>query len=420
VNECAQHMPTVRNTFAVEGALASPRAKARIPRTPTAEPVRAEVCTGRAEIERLAEAWDDLHARSSFGPPHVARPWLEAWMDENARGARPAAITAWQADRLAGLLVLSIRRRFGIRIANMPGASRPSYQGAILDDSTPAAADTLAGACSAHRVFDLIVLENVSSLDHGTRRFVDRLHDHGWRTAVVPRTICHRIRLGRSFDEYLREAHSKKARYNLRRLERIAQNDHAVRVQRFDGPAVDEIVMRRIAGIQRRSWMPRRGAAVFLHARWRELIGRIARASLATAWILRLDDRDAAFIVTTHDSTCVYYEWTAFDLAFRDLSVGQLLTKHVIGAACAEGFAALDFGQGDGAYKRFWANDHHFVDRLGAAGGSRRRSGSLLLETYRRLWSRPSDGRLRRAIRAGRRMRRRLAQRRLAGRESDP
>jgi CelD/BcsL family acetyltransferase involved in cellulose biosynthesis len=408
MNETMQQAPTLSTMSATADAHASAPAAARSFRLTTSEPIRADVGAGRAVIARLANAWDDLHARSSFSPPHVARPWLEAWMDRNAGSATPCAVTAWQADRLVGLLVLAIRRRWGLRAADICGAARPSYQGVLLDGACPAAADALARACDAHRLFDLILLENVSSVDDGTRRFVDRLRKDGWRIACAPRTVCHRIRLASSFDAYLREAHSKKARYNLRRLERIARRDHAVDVQRYDGPAVDDGVMLRVAEIQRRSWMPRRGAAMFLDMRWREFVKRIARASLASVWILAIDERDAAFVIATFDKTCVYYEWTGFDLAFRDLSVGQLITKHVIDTACDEGFSALDFGQGDGAYKRFWANDCHFVDRMGAARGT---AGSAILRVHRTLWSLPSGGCLRRTYRGLRRMRRRLAQR---------
>jgi CelD/BcsL family acetyltransferase involved in cellulose biosynthesis len=405
----AQHAPTSEPPSAAAEVIASLSARPRLSSAAAPEPLRAEICAGREVIARLNEAWDDLHARSSFGSPHVSRPWLEDWMDEEERGAEPIAVAVWEADRLVGLLVLAIRRRFRVRVAEIWGAARPSYQGALIDETCPDAAEALAQACHAHRVFDLILLENVSSLDPDTRRFVDRLRELRWRTTCARRTICRRIRLGSSFESYMRQTHSRKARYNLRRLERIARRDHDLEIQRFDGPEVTREVMCRVADIQRRSWMARRGAAEFLHTRWRNLVQKIARASLASVRILRLDGRDAAFVIATFDETCVYYEWTAFDLVYRDLSVGQLLTKHVIQAAYDETCSSLDFGQGDGAYKRFWANDSHSVDRLAAARGLTAR---LLLRLYHWIWTRPSESRLRRAYRALRRLRRRREQRR--------
>lgn len=328
-------------------------------------------------------------------------------MAEGAARAEPIAVAAWEADRLVGLLVLAARRRFGARVAGIWGAARPGYQGALVDEARPEAVDVLAQACHDHHFFDLILFENVSSLDPDTRRFIDRLGELGWRTARARRAICRRIRLGSSFESYMRHAHSKKARYNLRRLERIARRDHDIEIQRFDGPEVNEAVMQRVADLQLRSWLARRGAADFAHARRRTLLKNIARASLASVHILRLDRRDAAFVIATFDETCVYYEWTAFDLVFRDLSVGQLLTRHVIRQACDEGYASLDFGQGDAAYKRFWSNDSHSVDRMAAARGP---AGNVLLRVYRWFWTRPSDGRLRRVCRALRGLRRRRAQ----------
>ena len=125
---------------------------------------------------------------------------------------------------------------------------------------------------------------------------------------------------------------------------------------------------------------------------------------------------DAAFVIATTSGGDLYYEWTAFDLAFRDLSPGRLLAKHVIEEAGRDGFQSLDFGQGDAAYKRFWATDHHFVHRIAAA---RRPAGCSALLFYRALWSLPPTGRVLRSYRALRRLGRRMAQARISTTSTD-
>ena len=374
-------------------------------------PIHTRIDEGRAALTRLAQAWDDLLPRASFATPHVSRSWVEAWIDRSAGADRPVALTAWREDRLVGFLLLDVRRRLTARVAKMYGAARPGYQGMLVDIDCPQAAVELARACDHHRPFDCIVLDNLSTLDHATRCFIDELGRRRWHSLSTPRTICHRIDLESSFASYLQHRHSRKARYNLQRLERLARRAHDLKIDRFDGMAIDDSVMDRIAHIQDRSWMRRRGAAVFLHDDWRRLILRIARAGLARVWILRVDGQDAAFVIATIAGTNLYYEWTAFDLAFQELSAGRLLTKHIIEEAGGNGCRWLDFGQGDAAYKRFWATDHHLVERTAVASGA---SGRSVLLLHRALWSLPPTGRILRAYRALRRARRRMAQARIA------
>lgn len=374
-------------------------------------PIRTRLYEGRTALTRLAPSWDDLFTRASFASPHVSRPWTEAWIDRSPDADRPLAVTAWQGDRMVGLLLLAVRRHFTARVARTYGAARPGYHGVLIDIDCPQAAGALAHACALHRPFDCIVLDNHSTLDRGTRSFFDQLRHDGWRSASTRRTICHRVDLESSFASYLGHRHSSKVRYNLSRLERLARREHDLQIQRFDGGDIDDAVLDRIAHIQYHSWMRRRGAAVFLHDRWRSLVLRVARSGLVRVWILRIDAQDAAFIIATISGDNLYYEWTAFNLAFRELSAGRLLTKHVIEEAGRDGFRSLDFGQGDATYKRFWATDHHFVHRIAAASGP---SGCSALLLYRALWSLPPTGRVLRSYRALRRLGRRMAQERIS------
>jgi len=377
-------------------------------RPPPSRRIRVAVHQGRDALRHIANDWDDLCTRAAFPSPHVSRPWVEAWIAIGGPAPKPVAISAWHGDSLIGLLVLAVRQRFGARIAKMFGDTRPGYQGVLVDDRHPDASPALARACAGHNLFDSLVLDNLSSLDHSTQSFFHHLHLHGWATASARRTICHTIRLHASFDEYSHLRHSSKARYNLRRSQRLLERRYDSHIERFDGPVIDEHVMSRLADIQYRSWMRRRGAAAFLMPAWRHVILHLSRAAVTRVWILRLDGTDAAFVVATVAGTRrLFYEWTAFDLAFQHLSVGQLLTRHVIQQTLEEGFETFDFGQGDAAYKRFWATDHHYVDRIVAGRGLR---GLTSLHLCKLLWSLGKHRRLVQPYRALRRTARLIAQ----------
>jgi CelD/BcsL family acetyltransferase involved in cellulose biosynthesis len=364
---------------------ACPSVRKTLSPPPSTRPIRVDVHQGHEALRHIAGDWDDLCTRAAFSSPHVSRPWAEAWIAIGGPAPKPVAISAWRGDRLSGLLVLAVRRRLAARTARMFGDTRPGYQGVLADEHDPDAALALARACTAHNLFDCLVLDNISSLDHPTQSFVHHLHLHGWNTASVRRTIAHTIRCHTPFDEYSRLRHSPKARSNLRRSQRLLDRQYDSHIDRLDGAAIDESIMSRLADIQYHSWMRRRGAAAFLMPAWRQVILHLSRAGLTRVWILRLDGKDAAFVLATLDGTQrLFYEWTAFDLAYRHLSVGQLLTRHVIRQTLEEGFGTFDFGQGDAAYKRFWATDHHYVSRLVAARGLR---GITALHLRRVLWS---------------------------------
>jgi CelD/BcsL family acetyltransferase involved in cellulose biosynthesis len=211
----------------------------------------------------------------------------------------------------------------------------------------------------------------------------DELAARGFSREAVPRNVCHRIELASSFDAYFRRQRSSKSRNSLGRKQRRLDAEHDVEILRFDSDELDEQIIERVADVQRASWMTRRGADDFSDPFYRRLVLRLAEIGLMRLWIMRIDDRDAAFVLASVHGGTLIYEWTAFRLEHRHLSIGQILTAHVIADACASGLRSFDFLHGDADYKRYWANDRHHVSRV-AIGCSAR--GRLVAQAIATTW----------------------------------
>ena len=84
---------------------------------------------------------------------------------------------------------------------------------------------------------------------------------------------------------------------------------------------------------------------------------------------MTLDGDDAAFAIAFYAHKNSFYSWIAFNLKYASLSVGQLLTAHVIEDACKDGIVWLDFSHGDAEYKRSWSTHAHSVYRVAASQG---------------------------------------------------
>jgi CelD/BcsL family acetyltransferase involved in cellulose biosynthesis len=346
--------------------------------------IEIETVTGPRAVRAIMTEWQRLFDRTPSAPPHLSPAWYQAWMAEADAASTPLVVMGRRGVEPAAVLALSVRNTFGVRAASFPGASRPGYQG-ILGDGEPRLCDRMARHIAQAPDFDVLVLENLSTIDRCTNNLLDSLVEYGFVRDIVPRNVCHRIELPVSFDEYFRRQRSSKSRNSLSRKARRLRTNHNVDIVRFESDELDEELIERTADVQRASWMARRGADDFSDPFYRQLVHRLGQAGLMRLWLMRIDDHDAAFVLASVHGETLIYEWTAFRLEYRDLSVGQILTAQVIRDACESGLRYFDFLHGDADYKRYWANDRHDVARVALGCGARGRLVTQALATTWRL-----------------------------------
>jgi len=356
------------------------------------------VVRGRYAVLELGPSWDDLLARSArTATPFVARGWLAPWIEDARASETPVAFTAWDWERLVALLVVVVRRRRGVRVAQAPAAPHPGYHGLLLEDGRTDAVDVIADLCASRADFDALVLPDLSDLDEPTAALVRGLSSRRFAVARAFRNPCHAVALDVGYGAFLRARKSGKSVKNLRRDERRLRDAGDVELLHLVGPEITADAVRRAAAVQRASWMRRRGAAVLSGGFHERLALSAARAGLAHLWIVSIDGDDAAFGYALLLHGRMHFVWTAFDLRFERLSVGRTLAAWILRDACAAGARAFDFGHGDADYKRFWSSGAHRVDRVALGRGAR---GAAYVAACAAAWRLARVGWIRAAFRA--------------------
>lgn len=362
--------------------------------------LRVDVRRGAAEVAALADAHDALFARTPSAPIELSRPWLETYLASGRNSGRPVALTAWEGERLVGLLLLAVRSVLGVKVATPVGTGPPtSHLGLLVEPGAVAAPESLADLCRAERPFDVLAMHDVADDDAATQRWVTCLAASGLVVRRVPRTTCWRAVLGQSLDEFLAATKSAKSRRVLRNEDRKLRNAGVVRLESFHGPEIDGSVLDRVAAVQAGSWMVRRGAPTLAQPFHRRLVLNLAGACSARALIATLDGRDAACIVVAEAHGRCSGLFMAFRLEHAPLSIGKWILIRTIEDACTIGARTFDFGQGDAEYKRFWANDAHQIERVFVGRGV---LGGLVARGLAAAWNLARQPRVRAAIRRAR------------------
>lgn len=346
--------------------------------------LRTEVLRGKEATSAICGDWDSLFERSLNAPPFLSSTWARVFIEENRLHGKPVYVLVWSNNKLVGLLPLAVRRFLTLKLAEPIGTGVSSYLGLLLDPNYPSAVRCIAESFKKYKVADLFCITNLWSKDEATNALLDELQRGKFLCLRTYRNPCYRIRLGCSYDEYLTQTKNPKRRKKLRYEEKRLFSSANVAIHCYNGKEITAEVLERIAGIQQESWMKRRGAAVLGQRFYQRLLQEAANDGLAKAWLMTIDNQDAAFVYTLTAHRNLHYYRTAFKLQFQSsFSVGKVLTMQVIRDACSNGLLSFDFGQGDGEYKQFWSNACYQVDRV-AAGRSL--AGRLLVLFYFVIW----------------------------------
>ncbi|MHC4326643.1 MAG: GNAT family N-acetyltransferase [Planctomycetota bacterium] len=343
-----------------------------------------DIVEGAEGISEFAEHWDDLFIRATDATPFLSRPWVSTFVEEGRIRGTPLFLLAWSGPKLVGLCTLAVRKCLIIKIAEPIGTGQGPYLGILLDPDYPEVIQYMAEAVRTRCIASLICIEDLWSGDNATNTFFAQLARKNFLVRRVFRNPCPFIRLGCSYEEYLKNTKSKKSRQKLRTKERRLCERYTVNVEYYNGCEVTAEIIHRIASIQEQSWMKRRGAATLGRPFYRKLLLAMAQAGLTKVWLMTIDDTDAAFVLALVAHKRLYYTWTAFHLEYSlSLSVGQFLTKCTIRDACQDDILSFDFEQGDAEYKRFWSTDNYSVHRAVAGRGF---WGRFLSIVYVGLW----------------------------------
>lgn len=345
--------------------------------------LRGEVVRGAENIAKLGQEWDDLFERAREAHACLSRAWAETFMGEKRIKGTPLLIVVWTGPKLVALLPLSIRSFCGIRVAEPIGTAEPSYLGLLADTDYTGAVQAVVDVWLRERVAHAFYNKYLSSLDEVTNKLIAELAHRGFVYKQGFKHVCPWTRLGCSFDGYLQKTKSGKRRRQLLYMERRLYKSGNVKIMRYVGEDVTPEVTKRVAVIQEESWMKRRGAAVLGQPFYQKLLAEMAKAGFGYIWLMTMDGDDVAFGYALVAHKKLDFKWIAFKLKYESsLSVGRMLTMHVIRDACQENIVSFDFGFGSSQYKQFWGTDNHNVERVVAGRGL----GSLAVYYYCATW----------------------------------
>ena len=345
-------------------------------------PLRLRRLSDPEALFELESRLETLATEQARPTPFSAVPYLHAV--GSAAGDAFAFRTVWQDDTLVGLLpmVRERRVRMGLPVPRLRLAPvQPSLPGDwLLDSVTQQAVPAVVAALQADRDWADAYFTKLSA----DSPLVTAARQHGLQCTVVGGEYT--TPLGASWEDLCGRLSSNRRR-RIRRAMRLDQFGPAVtaRIAVLPKTADDATaLLTDLRSVLERSWKSadapsQEQGELFLCA----TPGMLARER-AVCFLLRLDDRPAAFLLLYRAGTHLYAVLNAHDPAAEAGSPGTVLIAAALRWACEQGFQALHFGN-DTPYLRHWGGErspYHAVRLFNttARGGllrafSRRQSG---------------------------------------------
>ena len=339
----------------------------------TRHELSARVLTSLAEVEKSADAWDELRVQcsaSAFISPHL----LTAWLANLGTDHRPFVVVVEDADgRLRAVAPLVRRGRLAF---NLPG--RALVAGELLvspADSAPAWVEVVRTVCE-HREVSLTILPCLTPGAEGVA---------GARAACkalgVPHRAWHRFeryRLpleGSSLEAWL-ATWSRNGRQQLGKKRRRLERRGELVFRRLSGPDGYPIVRE----LHLKQW-PTTKTVSWLHTPAGERVDKALAEQLSSGTlVLELDGKPLAGIFWLDSGTRRTAYYAGRDLTFEIGAPGELVFVDFVRRAFEDGVTELDT-MGYGRAKDHWRLE--LQDGWELAFGPKNLAGRLTVATRR-------------------------------------
>ncbi len=322
------------------------------------EHLSVEVVRSAEEFAALREEWDALFHSARAARVFQSFGWCFAWWKHIGRATQPLILLAREQQRLVGIAPFCLRERAGGPQLHLIGGLQ--YLGLLVIDERPDIPAAIAAKISELFPRGIIFLQSCAAGEPVTDFFAAALKSMNWYESRWVRDICHQIHEENGYEALLaRKSH--KSRYNIRRERKILDQRGNLEIFRFRGPEITMETIGRIASIQKRSWLARRGQEPVNSPFWKEAVLAAASMGCAEIFIMSLDGEDKAYILNCLSNVSAYCMLIGFDQQFEKLSPGKALMSTAVESVLNDGKTIYDFLFGDADYKRFWGNRTLFV-----------------------------------------------------------
>jgi len=317
----------------------------------------AEILRTREEFENLRRDWELLFDRTSGCYVYQSFLFNFIWWKHFAKTEELAIITVREANTLVGLAPLMTRNRLGVPQIEPIASDQYAFFGLLIPDGRDDIAQAIGRKLVEAFPKGLLHIPYYGAGDRTVELVLADLTANGWHKRCWVRNVCHYIWETGGFDSYFSKK-SQKARYNFNREQRILDKSGFNVYSHYACSPSDVGVVDRIARLQRKSWLARRGQESLDSPFYRELIPAIGEV-----FFLSSNHEDIGFILNLRSPGCTHCAYIGFDEKFSALSPGKVLMGHCIQRLLDRGEKVYDFGFGEGEYKRFWANRTKYVLR---------------------------------------------------------
>lgn len=336
-------------------------------------------------LGELAAAWDDLVPAGE--PPFFRHRWFVAWWRAFGGGRRLAVATAWEGERLAGVLPLSRR---GSQLLALANDHSPIFRPLGDEQATDALLEAAVRSSSVLTAPALTATEPSTEIWRARARAAPRL---------VLEQVYQRqpiVRTDGAWEAYQASLDRNFRRGIERRRRRLDEAVTAVQIV-LEPPWQPARQLTLGFAAEASGWKSKRGTAILsdppTEAFYRELAAVFAEEQALRISALEVDGRYAAFDLSVVGGNRVWILKGGFDEEFRRYAPGLALTLAQIERAHELGFAAVELlGQSVPWKLRFARHGREqvflgaYARTPGALGRyALRRGRPLALAAYRRL-----------------------------------
>lgn len=333
-----------------------------------ASDLETAIVSDEAGFKALAGDWGALFDGCSGLTAFQSFVWNQVWLRHRRGMCELAVITVREKGRLVGIGPFVTERRGGIVRIYPIGFDEYAYLIPLVPPGRDDVAQAIAMALAVRFPRGLLHIPYFQCRDEGLAVMLAHLTTLGWGCCSWARNICHYLYETQGYEKFL-TAKSSKVRYNLKRERKKLEEAGAVEVCLYQGAKLDEQIVDRVAAVQKRSWLFRRGQEPLGSAYYREMLPALGRQQLADVYLMTHGGKDVAFVLNFHkdrENLCIC---VGFDEALAQLSPGKALMNSVVKTILDRGDHVLDFLFGDGEYKQFWASRSKFAMELVAWRG---------------------------------------------------
>ena len=313
---------------------------------------------------KIREEWENLLSVSDGDDLFLHPDWLLPWLKVFGKGYELFFVALWEEARLVALFPLCRKRVGPFRIMTFAGSPVSDRMDFIVKE--PERDKVFMNFwqwLSSQRFWDMMILNNLCARTNTPETVRDACDRFGMKLIEIFDDACFYIDLGKygGYEEYLKATFNRKHRNFFRRLNKKTKKvfpDGTWEVEH----GIDNALLREVAGLDRlRSLRGKAGRCFFKddrHIRFMEnLVKDRYFQEITHVLTFRAGRKLLAYLLFFSSNNRFLAYQTAFDMEFRDLSLGTQLFLESIRYAFENHYIEYDFLKGDEDFKKRFTGD---------------------------------------------------------------